>query len=330
MEQKHPWPGFWLDKPYYSLHAYCMHVYHEKLYKIALDAGMTCPGRDGTAGVRGCIFCSSGGSGDFAIPVQGLPIAEQIRQGLALFGEKRTGNRFIAYFQAYTNTYAPVMHLRHLYTQALDAPQIAGISIATRPDCLPPDVLDLLSELKQAYPDKFIWIELGLQTIHQKTADYIRRGYTLSCFTDAVAALSQRMIPVIVHIILGLPGESEENMYETVSYLNTLPISGVKIQLLHILRGTDLAEEFLKGNVRVMEADEYIRIVTGALARLSPQTVIHRLTGDGPRRLLLAPLWSLDKRNILNHIHQTMRAGNIWQGKRYGKENHDPGKLHPL
>ncbi len=321
-----PWPGFWLDKPYYSFHAHCLHVYHEKLYKIALNAGMTCPGRDGSAGTRGCIFCSGGGSGDFAVPVSGLSIEEQIRQGISLLGNKRTGSRFIAYFQAYTNTYAPVSHLRRLYLQALCAPQIAGISIATRPDCLPEDVLALLSELRCAYPDKFIWIELGLQTIHQKTADYIRRGYALPCFTDAVAALTEHGIPVIVHLILGLPGESRDDMYETVSFLNTLPVFGVKLQLLHILRGTDLADAYMRGEVHVLEREEYISIVTGALERLSPKIVIHRLTGDGPRRLLLAPLWSLDKKNVLNRIHQTMRDDNIWQGKRCGKESHDTGK----
>lgn len=308
------YPSFWLDKPYYSFHAYCRHVFDEKLYKIALDGGMTCPNRDGRLGKRGCIFCN-GGSGAFAVKTETLSVSDQIRQGLSLFGGKRTGSRFIAYFQAYTNTYAPVPHLRALYTQALDAPEIAGISIATRPDCLPEDVLDLLTSLKQAYPEKLIWIELGLQTIHSRTAAYIRRGYPLSCFTKAVNELSLRRIPVIVHIILGLPGETKEQMYETVSFLNTLPVFGVKLQLLHILQDTDLADEYLRGNCKVLEQDEYIMLVTGALERLSPQIVIHRLTGDGPRNLLLAPEWSLHKRSVLNAIHQDMRIRNTWQGR---------------
>lgn len=308
------YPSFWLDKPYYSFHAYCQNVFHEKLYKIALHAGMTCPNRDGTLDSRGCIFCN-GGSGDFAVKAAGLTISQQIRQGLSLFGDKQTGTRFIAYFQAYTNTYAPVSRLEALYTQALEDPQIAGISIATRPDCLPEDVLNLLLSLKQSWPDKFIWVELGLQTIHRQTADYIRRGYPLSCFTNAVTALALRQIPVIVHIILGLPGETERQMYETVSYINTLPVFGVKLQLLHVLQDTDLAGDYLCGKFRVMEQEEYIHTVTGALERLSPEIVIHRLTGDGPRELLLAPKWSLHKRTVLNRIHHDMRVRNIWQGK---------------
>ena len=307
-------PSFWLDKPYYSFHAYCLHTFHEKLYKIALDAGMTCPNRDGKLGRRGCIFCN-GGSGAFAVKTQTCSVSDQIQRGLSLFGDKRTGSRFIAYFQAYTNTYAPALQLRALYMQALDAPEIAGISIATRPDCLPEEVLDLLTWLKSAYPDKFIWIELGLQTIHPGTAAYIRRGYPLSCFTRAVEALSMRQIPVIAHIILGLPGETEAQMYETAAFLNTLPVFGVKLQLLHILRGTDLATEYLRGNVKILEQDEYITIVTGALERLSPRIVIHRLTGDGPRDLLLAPQWSLRKRPVLNAIHHEMRIRNTWQGR---------------
>lgn len=308
-------PAFWLDKPYYSLHAYCWHTFHEKLYKIAVDAGMTCPNRDGLLDTRGCIFCSAGGSGEFAVKAQGRSIAQQIHCGLALFGNKQTGERFIAYFQAFTNTYAPVSRLRTLFTQALEAPQIAGISIATRPDCLPETVLGLLTDLRQTFPDKFIWLELGLQTIHSQTADYIRRGYPLSCFTDAVHRLRLCRLPVIVHIILGLPGESRQQVYETVCFLNTLPVFGVKLQLLHVLEGTDLAADYRAGMFQLPDQEQYTDLVIGALERLSPEIVVHRITGDGPKNLLIAPRWSLHKRAVLNRIHQEMRRRDTWQGK---------------
>lgn len=310
------YPSFWLDKPYYSLNAYCRNTFHEKLYRIAIDAGMTCPNRDGTLDTRGCIFCSAGGSGDFAVKAEGLSVAEQIRAGVSLFHEKQTGSRFIAYFQAYTNTYAPLSRLRSLYTQALKEPEIAGISIATRPDCLPPDVLALLAELKTAFPDKFIWIELGLQTVHEQSAAYIRRGYSLPCFTQAAAELARLQIPLIVHVILGLPGETTEQMYETIRFLNAQPISGIKLQLLHVLKNTDLAADYAAGKFEVFSFDFYVNLVIDLLERLSPHIVIHRLTGDGPKNLLIAPKWSLDKRKVLNTIHHEMRIRNAWQGKR--------------
>lgn len=309
------YPEFWLDKPYYSLNAYCRHTYHEKLYKIAIDAGMTCPNRDGSLDNRGCIFCSAGGSGDFSVKSNQLTITEQIRQGLALFGTKNTGQKFIAYFQAYTNTYAPVQTLRHLYTQALSAPEIAGISIATRPDCLPDEVLLLLAKLKEEYPDKFIWIELGLQTIHEQTALYIRRGYPLFCFIQTMEKLNRISLPVIVHTILGLPGETDAMIYETIRFLNTFSIFGIKLQLLHILRQTDLEKDYVNGLFSALTQEHYVDLVIGCLERLSPETVIHRITGDGPKDLLIAPRWSLDKRNVLNHIHREMRLRNSWQGK---------------
>ena len=313
----HNRPDFslWHGRPYHSLHAFCLNMYHEKLYKIAIDAGMTCPNRDGTCGSRGCIFCSVGGSGDFAVRAGGRPVSEQIREGLSLFHGKKTGSRFIAYFQAYTNTYAPVEQLETLYTQALSSSEIAGISIATRPDALPCEVLILLTRLKAAFPDKFIWIELGLQTIHEKTASYIRRGYSLPCFTEAVSALKQRGFPIIVHIILGLPGETDIQMYETIELLNTLPVSGIKLQLLHVLKGTDLAADYETGAFQTLTMEHYTDLVIHCLEQLRPDIVIHRLTGDGPENLLIAPKWSLQKRRVLNHIHHTMHTQNTWQGK---------------
>lgn len=328
----------WGDKPYYSLNAYCQNIYHEKLYKIALDAGFTCPNRDGTLDTRGCIFCSSGGSGDFAVKTfhsntepQNLAarkppaffctksIDTQIKEGLSLFREKKTGNRFIAYFQAYTNTYGPVSYLEQIYNEALSNPAIAGISIATRPDCLSKECLELLSSLQQKYPAKFIWVELGLQTMHETTADFIRRGYSLSVFESAMHNLRDHQIPVIVHVILGLPNETDIMQYETISYLNQFLPFGIKLQLLHILKGTDLAAYYQnpKNTYEPLTLEHYLTLLIGCIERLSPDIVIHRVTGDGPKNLLIAPTWSLNKRNVLNSLHKQMRTTNSYQGKKF-------------
>ncbi len=303
-------PDLWLGKPYYSLDAYCKNTFRHKCYKIALDAHMTCPNRDGTLGTRGCIFCSHGGSGDFAVPV------EEPMEGLALFRGKKVGTHFIAYFQAYTNTYAPVEYLERIFSQALSHPDICGISIATRPDCLPKEVISLLSRLKAQYPGKFIWIELGLQTMHDKSAAYIRRGYDLPCFTEAVRRLKQADLPVIIHTILGLPGETAEDMYRTIQFINACRPFGVKLQLLHVLKDTDLAEEYEKGAFQVLTMDAYLDILIHCLELLSPDIVVHRVTGDGPKGLTLAPLWSLNKRKVLNTLHALMRTRNTWQGRK--------------
>lgn len=304
------------DKPYYSLDAWCKNTYGEKLYKIALDAGLTCPNRDGTLDTRGCIFCSAGGSGDFT-PGSALSIHEQLAAGKQLLQGKRTGSRYIAYFQAYTNTYGPAAYLDSVYRQALSEPDIAGISIATRPDCLGNEVMALLEALKNDYPDKFIWIELGLQTIHEQTALYIRRGYALSCFTDACDRLHAAGIPIIVHVILGLPGETEEMVLETIRFLNGCGIFGIKLQLLHILDHTDLAAEYRAGRVQVLTLDSYLDLLITCIAALSPDIVIHRVTGDGPKSLLIAPDWSRNKRNVLNTLHQRMKLSSIRQGQCY-------------
>lgn len=314
-----------MNRTYYSLNDYLKEKYGEKVYKIALDAGMTCPNRDGTLDTRGCIFCSEGGSGDFAAK-RVSSIAEQLQDGLSLFRAKQVGNLFIAYFQAYTNTYAPVERLRMLYEEALSQDCIVGISIATRPDCIDSDIINLLTELKRQYPDKFIWIELGLQTIHEDTASLIRRGYPLPVFEKTVLELQQADIPVIVHVILGLPGEDKTMMLETCSYLNRLSIFGIKLQLLHVLKNTDLAALYDNGRCPTLELDEYLDIVISALEVLSPDIVIHRLTGDGPKDLLIAPLWSLNKRNVLNSLHRAIKNRNTWQGRLY----HDTGTINTL
>lgn len=306
----------WHNKPYYSLDAYCKNTFGRKVYKIALDGGMTCPNRDGSLAACGCIFCSGRGSGDFAAPNQGN-IQNQLEKGLELFHLKKVGTCFIAYFQAYTNTYAPTSYLRSIYTEALMVESIIGISIATRPDCISLDVLHLIRELKLQFPNKFIWIELGLQSIHEQTATYIRRCYPLSCFDDCVARLHAFDIPVITHVILGLPFETKRMMLETIDYLNHQPVFGIKLQLLHVLKETDLEKEYLNHSFDVLSMEEYLDILTECIERLSPQIVIHRVTGDGPRELLVAPLWSLDKRGVLNTLHQKMKQNNLQQGRAF-------------
>lgn len=303
----------WGEKRYYSLDYYLKKTYGEKLYKISLNGGMTCPNRDGTLGRRGCIFCSAGGSGDFA-EASSLSITEQIEHGKAQVSKKQTGTSYIAYFQAYTNTYAPADYLRKIFLEAILHPDIRILSIATRPDCLDPEILDLLCELNQIKP---VWIELGLQTIHPDTATYIRRGYDLPVFERAVSELRARGIEVIVHTILCLPGESTEDMLHTIRYLNTLDIQGVKLQLLHILKGTDLADDYLAHPFALPEMEEYFELLGKCLAQLRPDIVIHRLTGDGPKSLLLAPLWTSNKRQVLNAMQAYFKAHDIWQGKEF-------------
>lgn len=311
----------WHGKPYYSLDAYCKNTFHHKCYKIALNAHMTCPNRDGTLDTRGCIFCSAGGSGDFAVTCQGKSIEEQLQDGLALFRQKEVGNHFIAYFQAFTNTYAPISYLEQVYRKALVCPDVCGISIATRPDCLPDEVLQLLAKLHMNYPDKFIWIELGLQTIHEDTAKFIRRGYSLSCFENAMTRLQEIHIPVIIHVILGLPGEDREMMLQTISYLNKMHPFGIKLQLLHVLKGTDLAEHYHAGAFKALTKETYLSLVTDCLTQLDPEIVVHRVTGDGPKTLLIAPTWSADKRDVLNSLHRHMKENNAFQGQAFTHEN---------
>ena len=271
-----------------------------KVYKIALNAGFTCPNRDGTKGSKGCIFCSAGGSGDFAgDPVQSIP--RQIDEGKRLVGSKIKNGKYIAYFQAYTNTYGPLDKLRRVYTEAASHPDIVALSIATRPDCLPDDILELLSEINHIKP---VWVELGLQTIHEKSICYIRRGYENKEYDRAVIELKNRGIEVITHVILGLPGESEEDMLETVRYVADSGADGIKLQLLHILRNTDLASEYENGLFDVMTEDDYINLLKKCKAVIPEEMVIHRLTGDGPKKILIAPLWSADKKHVLNRINR--------------------------
>lgn len=403
----------WLDKPYYSLDAYMKYTYGQKVYKIAVDAGLTCPNRDGTLGERGCIFCSAGGSGDFAVPITGggrqdgqkavgasmtdcvyehrsqrslhggaavdgcvyehrskrdsrgastevyhkeydrrgscvdverktLDVRRQIERGMAKF-HKKVGEKFVIYFQAYTNTYGDPAYLERIWREALEEESVVGISIATRPDCLgipgvsisekhaetiagdrsqgmesSEAVIGILARLQKEYTTrgKFIWIELGLQTMHEKTAEYIRRGYPISTYEAAVQALADNHIPYITHIILGLPGETEADMLATVRYVcgQQAKPAGIKLQLLHVLRGTDLYEDYAAGEFEVLSEDAYIELVIRCLEVIPDDIVIHRVTGDGPKNILAAPLWSGNKRHVLNTLHQKMKIEKREQG----------------
>ena len=303
----------WDDKRYYSLNYYLKQTFGEKVYRLSLNGGMTCPNRDGTLDTRGCIFCSAGGSGDFAAGYS-ASVSMQIAEAKSRIQSKTDCKKFIAYFQAYTNTYADISYLRHLYTEAIKQPDIVALSIATRPDCISPEVLSLLVELNEIKP---VWIELGLQTIHPKTSAFIRSGFSYACFLDTVDRLHQTRLTVIVHLILGLPGETTNMMLASVDTVSHLPIDGIKLQLLHVLRGTDLADYYKAHPFRLFTLEEYCDFIPQCLARIPEHIVIHRITGDGPRSLLVAPLWSTDKKRVLNQINQNMKEQNLWQGKYY-------------
>ena len=286
---------------YYSFNQYLKDTFGDKVYKISLDAGFTCPNRDGTVGTGGCIFCSAGGSGDFA-ESRNLTITEQIERGKARVADKIKSGKYIAYFQAFTNTYAPVEVLREKYYEAVNHPDIVAISIATRPDCLPDDVIALLDEINKIKP---VFVELGLQTIHKKSAYYIRRGYELEVYDEAVERLHKIGINVVTHLIIGLPDESKEDMLQSVKYVCDKGTDGIKLQLLHVLKGTDLAKNYEAGKFDVLGFDEYLDIIKSAVDIIPDNVVIHRLTGDGAKKDLIAPLWSADKKRVLNAINNS-------------------------
>ncbi len=301
------------NKPYAhyrSLNSFLREKFGEKVYKLALDGGFTCPTRDGTKGTGGCTFCA-GGSGDFSIPVCDN-VEEAIEMPKAVVADKGA-KQFIAYFQSYTGTYAPPERLRSLYSQAIAHPEIVAVSIGTRPDCLGEEALGLLSELNSIKP---VWIELGLQTIHPATAEYIRRGYKLSVYDESVRRLKERGITVITHMIIGLPGETPEMIRQTAQYIGESGVQGIKLQLLHVLRGTDLEKDYLAGKFRALSLEEYIDILEQCIESLPPEMVIPRLTGDGAKRSLIAPLWSADKKAVLNAINAAFERDKIIQGSR--------------
>lgn len=291
---------------YLSFNKYLKDKFGQKVYKISLDGGFTCPNRDGKTGTRGCIFCSKGGSGDFA-ENRDMSITEQIESGKKKVEKKIKSGKYIAYFQAFTNTYAPVETLRQKYEEAINHPDIVALSIATRPDCLGDDVLRLLDEMNKIKP---VFVELGLQTIHQKSAKYIRRGYDLSVYDKAVRDLKKIGVNVVVHVILGLPNESENDMLETVKYVCESGANGIKLQLLHVIDGTDLAKDYEKGLFKTLEFDEYVNLIVKCVKIIPKDIVIHRLTGDGAKKDLIAPLWSADKKRVLNAINKALREAD--------------------
>lgn len=332
------------DKPYYSLDAYFKNKYGEKCYKIAVDAGCTCPNRDGMLDSRGCIFCSAGGSGDFAVSISESKanavdyIESCIEKGIAKFN-KTVGEKFVIYFQAYTNTYGNLEWLSSLWKAALSNERVVGISIATRPDCIGDDVIEALHTTKEYADsmDKFVWVELGLQTIHRQTEMYIRRHFSLMAYDDACAKLYKLNIPFITHVILGLPGENFDMMKYTVRYVcegsylfeesdldeeesngglrHIIPF-GIKLQLLHVLEGTDLATDYREGKFSVMDMDTYIDLVCDLVEIIPHNVVIHRITGDGPKNILLAPSWSGNKKLVLNTLHKRMKERAVIQGSK--------------
>ncbi|MFY9198219.1 MAG: TIGR01212 family radical SAM protein [Acutalibacteraceae bacterium] len=296
---------------YYSLNEYLKKEFGQKVYKISLNGNMGCPNRDGTIGIGGCIFCSSGGSGDFA-PSGFMPIGEQIENAKQRIKSKYDGDKYIAYFQAYTNTYAPVSYLKELFEKVIDRDDIVAVSIATRPDCLQDDVIDLIEKLNNKKP---VWIELGLQTSNESTARYIRRGYKNECFEIAVRKLKKIGVHIVAHIILGLPNESEQDILGTANYVAHSGVSGIKIQLLHILNDTDLYLDYQKGVFDALTMEQYIDLLCKVIERLPQDMVVHRITGDGPKKLLVAPLWSGDKKRVLNNINQKFLKINLKQGR---------------
>ncbi len=295
---------------YISLSDHLKNKYGTKVYKISLQSGCSCPNRDGTVSTGGCTFCSEGGSGDFAAPL--LPVKEQIRLAKMRVESKMPKSleakdrKYIAYFQSFSNTYGNPEKLRKLYLEAIEDESIVGLSIGTRPDCLGEEILDMLQEINNIKP---VWIELGLQTINEKTAEHINRGYKLEVFEKAYRDLKKRNIEVIVHVILGLPGEEKEDMLNTVRYLANLTpaLDGIKLQLLHVLKGTKLAEEYGREHFKIFSMEEYTDLVVECIKLLPETTVIHRMTGDGPRKLLIEPLWSLDKKRVLNMLQKKIK-----------------------
>ena len=302
----------WNGKRYNTLNGFLREKFNgEKTYKISLDGGFTCPNRDGKVARGGCTFCSARGSGDFAGD-RVLPITKQFRDVKDMMQKKWKDGKYIAYFQAYTNTYAPVEVLREKYDEALKEEDVVALAIATRPDCIGEDVLELLEEYNLKL---YTWVELGLQTSNDDTALRINRGYMKDTFTKSVEALAERGIDVVAHIIFGLPGETKEDMLNTVRYVSKLPIKGIKLHLLHVMENTAMAKELERGEFKLLEMDEYIDIITEAIAMLPQNIVIHRLTGDAPRELLIGPMWSLKKWEVLNAIDKALKERDLYQGK---------------
>lgn len=304
----------WDDKRYHSLNCFLRRKFGEKVFKISLDAGFTCPNRDGSISKGGCIFCSSRGSGDFTVALD--DISMQFDEAKAIMMKKWKAGKYIAYFQAYTNTYAPISVLRERYYSIINKENLVGIAIATRPDCLPPDVIELLKEINEK---TYLWVELGLQTVNENTTKLINSGYTLNSYIDSVKNLKEAGIDIVTHCILGLPGENREDMLRTVDFIADTDTQGIKLHLLHLLKDTSMVELYEKGQLVLLEKDEYVDLIVDAVERIPKEMVIHRLTGDGPRKTLIGPKWSLNKWEVLNAIDDRFIERDTYQGKEYNK-----------
>ncbi len=300
----------WGEKPYYSLDFFLKNKFGCKVAKIPIDAGFTCPNRDGSISYGGCIFCSSRGSGDFT--QRGISITEQIERGKYQVKKKWNNTKYIAYFQAYTNTYAPVEELKIKYEEAIKCEDIVGLSIATRPDCINDEVLELLKEFNKR---TYLTVELGLQSCNEKTAEFINRGYKNECFEEAVWKLARNKIDIVVHIILGLPNETKNDMMATTRYVSFFPISGVKLQMLYIIKNTPLATYYEDNKFHILQKNEYIDMIIESIKFFPQSIIIHRLTGDGKKDEIIEPMWSIDKRNVINSIHKQMKINGDFQGK---------------
>lgn len=305
-------PLLWGDKRYHAWNFHLRQIFGEKIFKVALDGGFTCPNRDGNVAVGGCTFCSARGSGDFAGNRRD-DLIKQFHDVKQRMHEKWASAKYIGYFQAFSNTYAPVDELREMYQCILDQEGVIGLSIATRPDCLPDDVIEYLAELNQ---QTYLWVELGLQSVHEHTSQLINRGHDYACFVEGVHKLRQHGIRTCVHIIHGLPEETEQEMLETVQACAELDIQGIKIHLLHLLKNTPMVKQYQAGQLQFLDKETYVRLVADSLELLPPDVVIHRITGDGPPNLLMGPMWSLKKWEVLNAIDDELKQRNSWQGKK--------------
>ncbi|KFX59936.1 TIGR01212 family radical SAM protein [Clostridium botulinum] len=303
----------WNGKRYHSLNYFLREKFGEKVFKISLDGGFSCPNRDGKVSKGGCVFCSARGSGDYA-GSRNFSITNQFNNVKTMMANKWKSGKYIAYFQAYTNTYAPVDELRQKYEEAINQEGVVALSIATRPDCLEDDVLDLIEELSKKL---YVWVELGLQTINDDVAKKINRGYDLKVFDDAMTRLKERNIDVVVHSILGLPGESQDDMLKTIDYIAHSGAQGIKLHLLHLMKDTKMVELYEGGELQFLSQEDYIKLICRAVSMLPKEMVVHRLTGDAPRDLLIGPMWSLKKWEVLNAIDKTLEDNDVYQGKNF-------------
>lgn len=303
----------WNGKRYHTLNHFLREKFGEKVFKISLDGGFSCPNRDGKVGRGGCVFCSARGSGDFAGD-RDFSISKQFDDVKTMMAHKWKSGKYIAYFQAYTNTYAPVEELRRKYNEAIEKEGVVALAIATRPDCLDEDVLDLLEEMNKKL---YVWVELGLQTSNDETAKIINRGYMLETFDEAMSNLKKRNIDTVVHAIFGLPGETKEDMINTIDYIAHSGAMGIKIHLLHLMKNTALVKEYEMGNLEFLSQEDYIDLITKSVSMLPEEMIVHRLTGDAPRNELIGPMWSLKKWEVLNAIDKAFEDNDIWQGKNF-------------